>query len=118
MTPGAEDVTALVRSLVTQLVDDPDSVSVSGSESDSAELLVEISVAEGDAGKVIGRRGRIINALRVLARACASQHGLRVDVELVEDDDDIDSDDDPGDTYDDTPADDPGDTSDGDATGE
>lgn len=82
-----DNVTGLVRSLVEQLVDDPDAVEVTSSEQGPGQLLVEIAVGEGDVGKVIGKRGRIINALRVLARACGSQGGLRIDVEIVEDED-------------------------------
>ena len=41
-------------------------------------------MAEGDAGKVIGRQGRVIKAIRTLARAAASRSGKLVDVELID----------------------------------
>lgn len=47
-------------------------------------LSFEIEVDEGDIGKIIGRQGRIIKAIRTLARAAASQDGFRVEVELAE----------------------------------
>ena len=50
---------------------------------DSLELI-EIKVAPDDAGKVIGRQGRVIKSIRVLARAAAADY-TDVDVELVED---------------------------------
>ena len=46
--------------------------------------LVEIRVAADDAGKVIGRQGRVIKSIRVLARAAACGNGNAVEVELVE----------------------------------
>ncbi len=83
MVQSFEDVTALVRSLVEQIVDNPESVTVTGTDQENGELYVEISVDESDIGKVIGRQGRIIKAIRTLARAAASQEGFRVEVELA-----------------------------------
>ena len=83
MVQSFEDVTALVRSLVEQIVDNPESVTVTGTDQENGELYVEISVDEADIGKVIGRQGRIIKAIRTLARAAASQEGFRVEVELA-----------------------------------
>ncbi len=84
MTQAQEDVVGLVRTLVEQLVDTPESVEVTGRESDNGDLYVEIDVEEDEAGKVIGRQGRIIKSIRTLARAAASQDGFRVEVELAE----------------------------------
>lgn len=84
MVQSPDDVTSLVRTLVEQLVDDVDAVEVTGTEQQNGGLYVEISVAEGDIGKVIGRQGRIIKAIRTLSRAAASQEGFRVEVELAE----------------------------------
>lgn len=84
MASASEDVTALVRTMVEQLVDEPAAVQVTGSNPRASELFIEVSVAESDIGKVIGRQGRIIKALRTLARAAASQYGLQVEVELAE----------------------------------
>ena len=83
MVESFEDVTALVRSLVEQIVDNPENVTVTGTDQENGELYVEISVDEADVGKVIGRQGRIIKAIRTLARAAASQEGFRVEVELA-----------------------------------
>ena len=84
MTQAQEDVVGLVRTLVEQLVDTPESVEVTGRESDNGDLYVEIDVEEDEAGKVIGRQGRIIKSIRTLARAAASQDWFRVEVELAE----------------------------------
>ena len=83
MVEAFEDVTELVRSVVTQIVDAPESVSVTGTDRENGELYIEIAVDEDDIGKVIGRQGRIIKALRTLARAAASQEGSHVEVELA-----------------------------------
>lgn len=84
MIESFEDVTELVRSLVKEIVENPEAVSVTGTDRENGELYVEISVDESDIGKVIGRQGRIIKAIRTLARAAASQDGFRVEVELAE----------------------------------
>ena len=47
-------------------------------------VLVEVRVHEEDAGKVIGRQGRVIKAIRTLARAVASRTGTPVEVELID----------------------------------
>ena len=51
---------------------------------EDGSVVVEIRVAEGDAGKVIGRQGRVIKAIRTLARAAASRTGKLVEVELID----------------------------------
>ncbi len=76
------DPEALVRYLVGSLVADPDSVDiVKRSSGDS--VVFEVSVAPDDVGKVIGRQGRVIKAIRTLARAAASINGEHVEVEVL-----------------------------------
>ena len=84
MSQNPTDVTDLVRSLVEQIVDEPEAVAVDFDYQGSDEIEVQITVAEGDIGKVIGRQGRIIKAIRTLARAAASQCGLHAEVELAD----------------------------------
>ena len=84
MSQNPTDVTDLVRSLVEQIVDEPAAVAVDYVTCGSDEIEVQITVAEGDIGKVIGRQGRIIKAIRTLARAAASQCGLHAEVELAD----------------------------------
>jgi predicted RNA-binding protein YlqC (UPF0109 family) len=45
--------------------------------------LYEISVAEEDVGKIIGRQGKVIRAIRTLAKAGATRAGVRIDVDVV-----------------------------------
>jgi predicted RNA-binding protein YlqC (UPF0109 family) len=76
-------VTELLAYLARALVDRPEAVAVETFEEDDATVL-ELHVADDDVGKVIGRRGRTVNALRVVMRACAARHGKRVLVDVVD----------------------------------
>ena len=71
----------LVLILARSLVDDPESVEVSGTETDS-RVDLEIRVAPDDMGKIIGRQGRTIRAIRTVAKAASVKLGKRVNVEV------------------------------------
>ena len=78
------DAVSLVHSIVASLVDEPEQVQVSATE-DGDILVIEIHVNSDDIGKVIGRQGRIIKAIRTLARAVSSYAGgSRIEVEVVD----------------------------------
>ncbi|MGH2375475.1 MAG: KH domain-containing protein [Candidatus Methylomirabilaceae bacterium] len=77
------DLRGLVEYLTRGIVDDPNAVSVRVTERDRV-VFVEVRVSAADIGKVIGRRGRIIGAIRTLAKAAAVRGGRRVIVELVQ----------------------------------
>jgi predicted RNA-binding protein YlqC (UPF0109 family) len=79
---SAAETEALVRYLVTSLVDAPDAVTVETKESDES-LTFEVALDPADVGKVIGRQGRIIKAIRTLARAAGSTDGKQVEVEVL-----------------------------------
>lgn len=66
------------------LVDKPDEVSVVRTERDGA-VVFELHVAPDDVGKVIGRQGRIVRALRTLVRAAGGRMNQRALLEVVED---------------------------------
>ena len=70
--------------MYSSLVDNEEDLDIQGSETEEGSILVEIRVNEEDAGKIIGRQGRVIKAIRTLARAAASRADIPVDVELVE----------------------------------
>lgn len=84
MADLTEDLAGLVDSIVRPLVDEAEELDVTAAEAEDGSVVVEIRVAEGDAGKVIGRQGRVIKAIRTLARAAASRSGKLVDVELID----------------------------------
>jgi predicted RNA-binding protein YlqC (UPF0109 family) len=73
----------LVEFLVRALVEDPSAVRVEEFE-ENGDVVLEVSVAEDDLGRVIGRGGRIANAIRTVAKAAATREGARVIVEIVE----------------------------------
>jgi predicted RNA-binding protein YlqC (UPF0109 family) len=72
----------LVEYIVTSLVENPDQVSVS--ESDQRNTIVlEISVASSDMGRVIGKGGRVVNSIRTLVQVLAAKQGKRVSLEVI-----------------------------------
>jgi predicted RNA-binding protein YlqC (UPF0109 family) len=76
-------VSEVIEELGRRLVDDPAAVRVE--QIDGAEgLLLRLHVAPDDVGKVIGRQGRVIRALRVVARASAGRGNRRVQLEIAE----------------------------------
>ena len=74
----------LVEFIVKHLVTQPDTVEVECGEEDGGSKIL-IRVAHEDVGRVIGKRGATINAIRLLAKAAAVKAGERVDVDIVED---------------------------------
>jgi predicted RNA-binding protein YlqC (UPF0109 family) len=78
----AADTVALMDYLVRALVDDADAVEIVHTTSDAGEHF-EVTVAPDDVGKVIGRSGRIIKALRTVVRAAGCSDDRRVDVEVL-----------------------------------
>ena len=78
----SDRIADLVEYLVVQIVDDPASASLEVIDGDAASTI-EVSVAEGDVAKVIGRRGRTIKAIRTLARALAARLDTAVEVEVL-----------------------------------
>jgi predicted RNA-binding protein YlqC (UPF0109 family) len=67
------------------LVENPDAVRIEVEENDEEVSLV-LTVAEGDMGRVIGRDGRIANAIRSLLRVMGTRDGRHVELEIVSDD--------------------------------
>jgi hypothetical protein len=74
----------LLAYLARSLVDRPDAVSVEPYEEEDGTVVLELHVAEEDAGKVIGRGGRTAAALRTVMKAAAVRHGRRVLVDVVD----------------------------------
>jgi predicted RNA-binding protein YlqC (UPF0109 family) len=76
-------VTELLEFLVRALVENPDAVEVEELEEDG-DLIYEISVAEDDLGRVIGKGGRVANAIRTVAKAAAVRLDRRVVVDILD----------------------------------
>jgi predicted RNA-binding protein YlqC (UPF0109 family) len=73
----------LVRTIAKSLVDDPDSVDVQTVENGD-DITIELRVADGDMGKVIGKQGRIAKAIRTVVKAVAVRENKRVSVDIVQ----------------------------------
>lgn len=80
LAPTAQAVCDLV---VRRIVDHPDEVRVNVIETGSVVRL-EVSVADGDMGRVIGRRGRVAGAIRTVVKAAASKDDVDVEVEFID----------------------------------
>jgi predicted RNA-binding protein YlqC (UPF0109 family) len=76
-------MTELIEFLVKALVEDPEAVVVEELEEDG-DLVYEVTVAEGDLGRVIGKGGRIANAIRTIAKAAAVRIDRRVIVDILD----------------------------------
>ena len=73
----------LLLYMAKNLVDDPDSVSVVETSDEEGKVL-ELHVAPGDMGKVIGRQGRIAKEIRTIVKTVAQRTGEKVTVEIVD----------------------------------
>ncbi len=83
VAPDTERVVAVVGYIVRGIVDQPDAVKVSV-DLDHPRARVNVEVGPGDMGRVIGKRGRVANAIRAIGRAAAARDGVEVDVEFVD----------------------------------
>ncbi len=78
------DYIELVDLIVRRLVTKPDEVKVSEERSDSGAILLTIKVSGEDIGRVIGKKGSTINAIRHVAKAASVKSGEKVDVDVEE----------------------------------
>lgn len=73
----------LLLYMAKNLVDDPEAVVVKELDGDEGKVL-ELHVAQGDMGKVIGRQGRIAKEIRTIIKTVAQRTGEKVTVEIVD----------------------------------
>jgi predicted RNA-binding protein YlqC (UPF0109 family) len=73
----------LIDFIARSLVDDPEKVSINEIEGEKTTIL-ELSVAENDLGKIIGRRGRTAKAMRTVLTAAATKLDKRAVLEIIE----------------------------------
>lgn len=83
MADKIQDLSGLVDSLVRPLVDYEEDLEITSSVDGDTEYI-EIRVNGDDAGKVIGRQGRVIKSIRTLARAAASRNDMSAEVEIID----------------------------------
>ena len=71
----------LVQYIAENLVNDPDEIEVKAKRTGSS-LILELHVAKGDMGRVIGKNGRVANAIRSLLRSMGNKNNKRVILEI------------------------------------
>ena len=79
-----EIVERVVEYISKEIVENPDQVEVTIVEEGPDEVIAEVRAAKSDMGRVIGRRGRVAKAIRVVAQAAADEEGLQTDVEFID----------------------------------
>ena len=82
VVPAASAV-AVLEYLVKSVVDDPDAVEVEVDESGRRPAL-NVTVGDGDMGRVIGKRGRVAQSIRTVTRAAASRDDVEIDIEFLD----------------------------------
>ena len=68
----------VVETMVASIVDNPERVSILESTQEDGGVLFQIQVAKDDAGKLIGRKGRVASALRTISKAAGAKLGTKV----------------------------------------
>lgn len=84
MTDLAPTAVAMCRHVVTSIVDDTDAVQVTASPAGSGAVRLDVRVAQGEMGRVIGKRGRVAHAIRTVVRAAGSRDDVDIEVEFVD----------------------------------
>ncbi|MCK5566790.1 MAG: KH domain-containing protein [Actinomycetia bacterium] len=78
------EVKELLEYMVKELVDSPDDVEIEEVEEDEKTVIFNLKVAEDDLGKVIGKKGRTANALRIVMRAASAKRGKSSIVKIID----------------------------------
>lgn len=73
----------LLYYIVKALVENPEEISISEKTREDGELVLELTVAQSDMGKVIGRQGRIVKAIRSIMKSAAAHENIRVSVDIL-----------------------------------
>ena len=84
MAAQTEEIAGLVESVIRPLIDNPDDLVIDARETEDGSIFVEVRVNEEDAGKVIGRQGRIAKEIRTVVRSYAQRTGVKVSVDIVD----------------------------------
>ena len=80
----APTATAVLKHIVSSIVDDPDAVHVDASQS-RGRVRLDVRVGPGARGRVLGRRGRTAQSIRTVVRAAGTRDDTDVDVEFLDD---------------------------------
>ena len=74
----------LLEYMVKELVDNPDEVEITEENEDDKTVIFKLNVSENDLGKVIGKKGRTANAIRVIMRAASAKRGKSSIVKILD----------------------------------
>ena len=78
-----DSIAELVEYIAKNLVDDPAQVSVTAKSGEDDSIIVELTVAKDDMGKVIGKQGRIAKSIRTVVRAASVKSEKKYVVEII-----------------------------------
>lgn len=84
MSDLAPTAQAMCRYVVTNIVDDTDAVEITASDAGEGAVRLDVRVASGEMGRVIGKRGRVAHAIRTLVRAAGARDDVDIEVEFVD----------------------------------
>ncbi len=82
-TPAPAHASAVLEHIAKSLVEEPDGVRVEVVDG-AQRAQLNLYVADGDMGRIIGKRGRMASAIRTVTRAAAARDGVEIDVEFVD----------------------------------
>ena len=80
---STESMTELVSYIARNLVDNAEEVKVTSKEGEDGSVIIELTVAKDDMGKVIGKQGRIAKAIRTVVRAASVKSETKYIVEII-----------------------------------
>ena len=83
VTAGPDHASAVLEHIAKSLVEEPEGVRVEVVDG-SGRPQLNLHVADGDMGRIIGKRGRMASAIRTVTRAAAARDGVEIDVEFVD----------------------------------
>ena len=78
-----DSIAELVEYIAKNLVDDPEQVSVTANAGEDDSIVIELTVAKDDMGKVIGKQGRIAKSIRTVVRAASVKSEKKYVVEII-----------------------------------
>ena len=78
-----DSIAELVEYIARNLVDEPDGVKVTAKEGEDNSIVIELTVAKDDMGKVIGKQGRIAKSIRTVVRAASVKSEKKYVVEII-----------------------------------
>lgn len=83
MVTVTQQLEQLLKTIVTNLVDDPNAVRITTTDGER-RVIFELHVARTDVGKVIGRQGRTARAIRTILSAAATKSGKRASLDIID----------------------------------